>query len=411
MLRTIFYGLTHGIATGRKLADSCRYDIRMRTLSGELRPDCRTFHRFIIRHRAEIDALFVQIVRLAQKMGLVKLGRVAIDGSRFKAKTSKHKAMSYGRMEEAIQTIRQELETLKDDLAKTNSGEAAANEMSIPKVMHRREDRLKKIESAKKALEADAVAEGKNRPDDRAQKSFHDHDALPMAGKGESFIYGYNAQAAVDEAHQIVVAAILHDNAADSSALPAVVSELTNNCRGGPAAVLADAGYNSVDNIRTVELQGSVPLIAAGKGENATVQRVAEQLVPTQTPGSYRCIAGKTLVGRVKKDGRVTLPVPGSLCHSCPFSDFCSVYPKRGKTITLRRIEDHELMRAHLARMRSDEAGEAYRRRKVIVEPVFGNIKNKGMRIVVRGFTQVKTWWTMACMAHNIEKLVGAMGS
>jgi septal ring factor EnvC (AmiA/AmiB activator) len=153
-------------------------------LSGDSRPDCRTFHRFLCRHQERVAALFVQIVRLAMTMGLVKLGRVAIDGSRFKADTSKHKAMSYDRMEKAVAEITAELDTLKASLAKENAAEASCQdgENQLPAEIARRKARLAKIAAAKATLEAEAEV------DKKAQKSLADHDVLPLGGKG-SFIY------------------------------------------------------------------------------------------------------------------------------------------------------------------------------------------------------------------------------
>ena len=175
ILRTIFYGLTHGVVSGRKLADSCSHDSRYIVLSGQNHPSYRTFARFVIRHQAKMEDLFVQVVRLAQKMGLVSLGRVAVDGSRFKAKTSKHKAMSYGRMNAAIHTFKEELKKLKADLAKANAAED--NVSTLPEEITRREKRPAKIQAAKIALEQDARNANREAVDPKAQKSFHDLEA------------------------------------------------------------------------------------------------------------------------------------------------------------------------------------------------------------------------------------------
>ena len=136
-----------------------------------------TFHRFIRRHERRMPVLFAQVVQLAMKMGLAKLGRIAIDGSRMKANTSKHKAMSYERMGPAIEQLKNDLALLKRDLKQLNREELNFSE--LPDEIKRRQERLAKIAAAKAALEAD---KGNNlKPKD--QKSFHDHDAMPMAGK------------------------------------------------------------------------------------------------------------------------------------------------------------------------------------------------------------------------------------
>ena len=204
MIRTIFYGLAHGIVSGRKLAESCRNEVRYMVLSGEQRPDFRSFHRFVERHHERLLALFVQVVRLAQSMGLVSLGRIAIDGSRIKGNTSKNKAMSYGRMQQAVDKIKDELAVLRAQLAQENSTQDKAQLDSLPREIALREIRLEKIEAAKKALEEEAKGAA---VDQKAQKSFHDLEAMPMAKVGHEFKYGYNVQAAVDEQSQIIVAA------------------------------------------------------------------------------------------------------------------------------------------------------------------------------------------------------------
>ncbi len=126
-------------------------------------------------------------------MGLPSLGRIAIDGSRFKAKTSKHKAMSYGRMTEAIKTIKEEPGKLKSDLAKTNAAEDSAS--TLPDEITRREKRLAKIKSAKAALEREAREAGKDAVDPKAQKSFHDLEAQSSTRENGNFMYAYNCQA------------------------------------------------------------------------------------------------------------------------------------------------------------------------------------------------------------------------
>ncbi len=159
MIRTIFYGLAHGIVSGRKLAEACRVEVRYMVLSGEQRPDFRTFHRFVERHHERLESLFVQVVRLAQKMGLVSLGRIAIDGSRLKGNTSKHKAMSYGRMQQAVEQIKRELAALKDELARESATSTSVATDSLPKEIALREKRLAKIEAAKRALEQESAGE------------------------------------------------------------------------------------------------------------------------------------------------------------------------------------------------------------------------------------------------------------
>jgi transposase len=408
MLRTLFYGLTHGVVSGRRLSEVCRNDCRYAVLSGEQQPDARTFQRFIVRHSKRLDQLFVEVVRLAQRMDLLSLGKIALDGSRFKANSSKHKAMSYGRMEKAITEIKGELSKLKESFGQESAGETFTN--CLPAEIKLREKRLAKIMAAKEALEKD-YAEAQ--VPQSAQKSFADHNAMPMAKSGEAFMYGYNCQAAVDEKNQIIVAADLHDVSNDYGALGPMIEEVERNCGRAADQILVDSGYRSNANIAAIERAGSTPYVATGKGEDhASVDEIKHHVeLSTDNNGRliYLCPAGKNM-RMVSKSDEATCNVrlPRRACKKCQFADECPLI-KRGRRIRVPRPEHFAAVTANLARMRTDEGRLIYRRRKVIVEPVFGNIKNKGIKILVRGRAKVRTWWRLACTAHNIEKLIRAL--
>lgn len=412
MIRTIFYGLAHGIVSGRKLAESCRNEVRYMVLSGEQRPNFRTFHRFVERHHERLLALFVQVVRLAQHMGLVSLGRIAIDGSRIKGNTSKHKAMSYGRMQQAVDKIKEELVALRAQLAEENSEHAQVSPDSLPREIALRESRLAKIEAAKKALEEEAKGEI---IEQKAQKSFNDLEAMPMAKVGHEFKYGYNAQAAVDEKSQIIVAAELHDNPQDSQALPIVLDKVEENCGKSAAEVLADSGYQSDANLQAIEAKGSTPYIASARAESTATITVAEQVVTTGIPHDYLCPAAKHLPVKSRaSNGRTVVHLSEEFCAGCPLQGTCQLFKKANLTKTITIISEplRQTRCRNLARLRDAKGKEIYRRRKAIIEPVFGNIKsNKGMRILVKGRRKVDLWWKMAATAHNLEKIVRSMAA
>jgi transposase len=409
ILRSLFYALTHGIVSGRKLGEVCQSDTRYLVLSGEQRPTARTFQRFVIRHASRLDALFIQVVKLAQGLGLVKLGRVAIDGSRFKANTSKHKAMSAGRMVQAMAQIREELAQLKADLEQENAGDDTLNDTSLPEEIKLREQRLAKIKAAKAALDKEYA--GKVLPE-KAQKSFADHDALPMAKQGDSFQYAYNCQAAVDAESQIVVAADLHDAPNDYQALPGLLEQTQENCGEKVEAVLADSGYRSAANIAAIEACGSESYIALAKGESPADDDIRACLkVEVSEDGavSVQCPVGNDMSVKSRyPDGSIGVRLPKRACKTCPMRDQCPLQRLTQKSIHLPRPEHLKAVIDNHNRMQSDAGKAIYRRRKVIVEPVFGNIKNKGMKVLVRSKCKVRTWWRIVCTAHNIEKVIGA---
>ena len=407
MLRTIFYGLTHGIVSGNKLSDLCRYDNRFILLSGCRTTDPRTFHRFLVRHETRLKQLFTEIVRLAQKMGLVKLGRVAIDGSKFKATTSKHKAMSYGRMVKAIEQLNKELSELKKSLSEANKKEATNLSETLPEEIRRREKRLQKIQKAKVALEREKGVALK----EKDQKSFNDHDALPLGGKGKEFKYGYNCQAVVDSENQIIVAAELHDNQNDAGAIGKLLDTMEENCKGKAEKALADSGYGSFDDIQSVESRQTEAFIALGKGEFSGEENYADQLKAGEKENEFSCPAEKLLPVKTKhRDGMTSLYLPDDFCAGCHFSEKCKVKARAKSRVKeplkLHNREKHKKIQAHRQRMRSEKAKEIYKSRKAIVEPVFGNIKNKGMKILLKGRKKVSLWWKMSATAHNLEKIV-----
>lgn len=408
MLRTIFYGLTHGIVSGRKLESSCRNDNRFIVLSGELRPDRRTIDRFLSRHQELMHELFVDVVRLAQKMGLVSLGKVAVDGSRFEANTSWGRSMSYDKMQRAVGYIEENLKKLREDLSKSNSEEA--NDDVLPEEIASEERRLEKIKKAVAEIENEYKDKVKhrngNQPKASSRKSLNDSEALSMSHKNRSSMFGYNAQAAVDEETQIIVAASIHDKPTDYGALPDLLDQVAENCHSQPKAILADRGYKSAENVKAIEARSATAYIAVGKEEEVTEQ-FFEQLVPTGEPHEYKCRSGNILPIESRSKGRTTFKLSPEFCQGCAFTATCKAFGK--KRVSIMPEEDRKIIADLHQRARQSEYKEVYRRRKVIVEPVFGNIKNKGLRIFVVGRKKVSAWWALVCTAHNIEKMAKAL--
>lgn len=427
MLRTIFYGLTHGIISGRRLSDACRNDNRFIVLSGNLRPDQRTFSRFFERHEKNFIDFFIQIVRLAQKIGLVALGRVAFDGSRFKGNTGTSRAMQYEKMGRAIGYIEEELRKLREDLRKNNGMEASQIEDKIPEVIKNKEVRVAKMRQAREEIEKE-FKQRKTRPGKLAEsrKSLNDPEALSMADRSGRYRFGYNAQAAVDEKMQIIVACDIHHKATDYEALPGVLEQVKENCGRLPQKVLADLGYKSIENISAVEARGVEAYIAIGKDQKGGIVDPSEEehfmeQVTKVGDKQYRCLSQKQLPINKINNTIVEFSIGAGFCEGCEHSARCKLYfsePKkeRGrqkrKCISIPADELRVNYQKYLDRCRTEDFGAVYKRRKVIVEPVFGNLKNKGIKILVKGKKKVATWWKAACTAHNIEKIVRyGMGS
>jgi transposase len=412
MLRTIFYGLTHGIIAGRKLKAACRNDNRYIVLSGDRRPDNTTFKRFVIRQSKNIERIFVKLVQIAQRMGLVKLGRIAIDGSRFKANAGINKSMKYEKMDRAIKHIKEDLKKLHQDLEKENSEEENVND-KLDKEILEKEQRIEKIKKAKKKIEEE-YEQRKNKSRKKIgdyRKSFNDLDAQSLSHKScsKGHMFGYNVQAAVDETNQIIIAAEIHDKATDYEALPELIEVIEENYDEKPEEVLADTGYKSVNNLEVLEEKEISPYIAVGsKTYNDIEPQFTEQIKATSEKHIYTCMSGKKLqLFARRSDGRTEFKITKEFCKDCPYTAECKAFGK--KTISIMKEEDRQRINRLLERSRTEKFKEVYKRRKAIVEGIFGNIKNKGIKILVTGVEKVNVWWKMACTAHNIEKIVKYM--
>ena len=371
MLKILIYCYATGTFSSRKIACRVSEDVAVRVLSANNFPAHRPIAEFRQRHRKEFKKLFVEVVQIAAEAGLVKLGRLAVDGCKVKANASKHKAMSYRRMVEEEKRLGKEIAQLLDRAQRVDEAEDEQYGVEnggdeIPKELRRRESRLEKIREAKRRVEerqAEADRErGRHRedgrksprggrnfkrdfgvPEDKAQDNFTDPESRIMKSKG-GFEQCYNTQAAVDEQTQIIVAADVTNNAADNGQLLGMVDEVEENLGRRPEQVVADAGYKSEDNFEGLETRKIDGYIALGR------------------EGS-------------EPDQAAKLPATARMSR----------------------------------KLATDEGRAAYRRRKAIVEPVFGWIKQVlGFRsFSLRGLDKVQDEWALVCLALNLKRMNG----
>ena len=323
MVRLLLYGYCVGLVSSRKMERATHEDVAFRYLSADTHPDHDTIAAFRKRHLEALAGLFVQALRLCQKAGLVKLGHVAIDGTKIKANASKHKAMSYQRMEETEQRLRQEVEELLRRAAEVDEAEdvqygKGKRGDEWPEELARRESRLQKIRAAKAELEQEAkekaerqraeaeakIAERREQeartgkkagghdpqvpdpeqaqPEAKAQRNFTDPDSRIMvdgANKG-SFIQAYNAQAAVDSQAQVIVAAEVTQQSNDSRQLAPMLEQVHANVGRKPDAVSADAGYWSEANVTAEGAAGIDLHVATGRQKHGEKREPANGPTP-----------------------------------------------------------------------------------------------------------------------------------
>lgn len=379
MVKVLVYAYASGVFSSRKIARKLHEDVAFRVLAADNFPAHRTIRDFRALHLTEFAELFTQVVRLAREMGLVKLGTIAVDGTKIKANASRHKAMSYGRMQSTEIELKSQIEALLKKAASTDEAEKNDPELDIPAEIERRQARLAAIAAAKARLEerqrqADTLRgrsqgderkprdrDGKPRggkpyqrdfgvPPAKAQDSFTDPESRIMKRAGGGFDYSYNAQTAVDEAHHIIVAAEVVNTSSDVHQLVPVLGAVHASTQADPMQVLADAGYRSEEEMAKLA---------------------------TQRPQTELVIA----LGR---EGR-----------------------EQAKPIDADRYAHTVAMQA---KFQTDECKAAYRKRKWIAEPPNGWIKNVlGFRqFSMRGLDKAKAEFKLVCMALNLRRM-GAM--
>ncbi len=354
MTKLWLYAYTVGVTSSRKLARLVQRDLGVMMLAAGNRPDFRTLNRFRQRHLAELAGLFGQVLKLCRRRGLLAWRHVAIDGTKLRANASKHTAMSYGRMKEEEQRIREEIAAWFKEADQVDAeedrrfGEDRQGD-ELPEELQHAERRRQLIQEAMAELEKEAQAEGKAEPAAKAQRNFTDPESKIMKSSEGAFIQGYNGQAAVDAKHQIIVAAALTNQAADAPQLIPLVGLVRRNLGRHPQQLSADAGYCSEDNLKALRRRRVNAYIATGKMH----RRYRQPAAP------------------------------------------------RG------RIPAHLTLRQRMARKLLTRAGSAiYRLRQQVAEPVFGQIKNKGLvRLLLRGETNCQAEWLLHCTGHNLTKL------
>jgi transposase len=338
MTKLWLYAYAVGTRSCRKLAILVQRDVGFMMLAAGNQPDFRTLNSFRLRHLPALAGLFVQVVRLCEKKGLVKLRHVAVDGTRVKANASKHSAMSYGRMKQEEARIRAEVEAYFRDCDRVDAEEderfgADQRGDELPEELKTAERRRRAIKEAMAELEREAKVAGKEEPKEKAQRNFTDPESRIMKGSEGAFI----------------VAATLTNSASDAGQLLAVLDLIGGQLGRDPRQVSADAGYCSEANLEGLAERGIDAYVATGRMSR-----------------SYRCPPAPR--------GRI---------------------PAR---LTVRERMQRKLL--------TKRGRRAYRLRQQVVEPVFGQIRNKGMiRLWLRGEVKALYEWRLHCIGHNLTKL------
>jgi len=378
MVALLLYAYSQGLYASRRIAKACEERVDVMAVTARQQPDVRTISDFRKRHLSALGGLFTQVLQLCQKAGLVTWGHVALDGTTIRANASKHKAMSYGRMKQAEPALAAEVarwltEATSSDTREDDKYGVDRRGDELPEWVRSKQQRLEKIRAAQAALEADAQDDARTKkrtnashanrprrgrpakhpagtPSDRAQRNFTDPDSRSMKTQ-DGFVQGYNAQAAVDAKHQVIVAQGLTTQASDAHQLVPMLAHIRRNTGRQARELSADAGYCSEHNLTALNRCHVRGYVATGR----------------QPHGEASATGARKTVPRT---------------------------------------------RVHAMKIRLRRAGyrSRYRLRKQVVEPVFGQIKQaRGFRqFLLRGLSQVANEWSVVCSVHNVLKLARA---
>jgi transposase len=371
LVAVLLYGYAVGVPSSRQIARRLHEDIAFRVLAANTTPDFRTIRAFRTQQLVALRGLFLQVLRLCQHAGLVKLGHLALDGTKLKANASKHKAMSYDRMVKEEGRLQAEVDGLLQQATDADAQDDAQHGTDrtgdeLPVELAFREGRLRKIREAKVALEQEARAAREREgprpgpkpqppravPAPKAQRNFTDPESrlMPSSGDKGSFVQGYNCQAVVDTTAQIIIAADVTQAPNDTQQAQPLLQQAIANTGQVPTIASLDAGYFSEEHVQALTTLGGMPLIPPDRQQHGRTRPAAPHgRIPT----------GLSVADRMRR--------------------------------TLRTKQGRRL----------------YAKRKVTVEPVFGQIKQgRGFRqFLLRGHHHVRGEWALICTTHNVLKL------
>lgn len=410
MIKILLFSYTRGIRSSRKIQRNLRENLAYKYLAADQDVDFRTICDFRTHRLEDIEDIFVQIVTLCKEIGLVKVGNISLDGMKIQANAAVEKSRDIDtltkeehRLRKQIQHMLQEAEDI--DRKEDHRYGEGTNPYILPEELKDKEKRLEKIRDAKRKLERSDNDTGTvNLTDDTAQlMKFRDSSKKPA----------YNGQAAVDEEQQVIVAADLTTDANDQCQLQPMAEQVKDNLDGDPGSMSMDSGYFSYHNLEYLERQ-SYPVYMPDqffeiekRGGCTRFRKSRFTYDPEED--QYICPGDNSLRYHhtQKRDGEPDLRIYRASpedCSRCPYKEHCTTSTAR----YVSRDPRERLMEKMRERLNDDEGQQMYKKRRETVEPTFGDIKyNKAFsQFLLRGLDKCKTEFILACMAHNLDKIV-----
>jgi transposase len=399
MLKIIFYAYAKGLFSSRKIAEAVKENLPFIFLAAWQKPDFRTINDFRKNNIKELDILFARVVRLCKQLGMVKLGHVAIDGTKIKANASDAKTYDNERIEKEIKRWLEQAEAVDQQEDQLYGSDKTGNE--IPEDIRDPKKRIEKLKKLKKQLE--------QRGSQKINQT--DPDAVFMKTSG-SIKTAYNAQAAVDSTHQVVVASDVTNDTADVDQLLPMIDQAEENVSEEIDQCSADAGYSSGENLKALEkreIDAYIPdrEYQAQKRGKLVDDFHKESFVYDEKLDCYICVEGEVLSYShlQQRKGKEPLRVyRGRKCHACQFFGICTS-SKTGRSISRHPYEKE--LRQMRQKLDSESGKAVYARRKYTVEPPFGHIKSiMGFTsFQLRGKQRVRGEFKLVTIAHNLRKI------
>jgi len=407
----LIYAYSQGIFSSRKIEARCKKDLSFMYVSHLNCPNFRVLSDFRKDNWQFFKSCFVASVAIAKSLGMVSLGHVSLDGSKFYANTSKYKAASYKRLNENYKKLEKEIEELLKKADDTDRDEDKiyhnGTGYSVPEDIRIKANRLEKIKRAKEALEEREKAKGKDKIKDCSQISYADTGAKLMKTRG-NFEYCYNGQISVDSKDQIIVSQHLSVNENDKNELKAALCQIKDNAGSLPSVMTLDKGYGTPDNIETLDTSGIDGYFAAGSGETQKKADGSRRIgschfTYDRIEDIFICPCGHTLEFKSKNKRRI-YKSRGSVCSGC---SYLKCIARKKKAATLYLDDKAIVLHSMAAKMKSESSKKIYAKRKVIVEPVFGQIKTGGFRrFSLRGHDKAGGEFSLVCAVSNFKKIV-----
>ncbi|MCP4567525.1 MAG: IS1182 family transposase [FCB group bacterium] len=418
----LIYAYTQGVFSSRQIEKKCGEDLGFMYIARLHCPNFRVLSDFRKDHYEFFKECFMRTVMLAKEAGMVSLGHVSLDGAKFAADTSKHKAMSYGRLKAVEKELAGEIESL---LAKAQKCDEEEDEeyhdktgYEIPEELKVKEKRQARIKAAKEALEKrERELHPSRKIEDKKQISFADMEARGM-GRSNNFHYAYNGQISVDEDNQIIVGQHLSLNANDKQEVSAGLEEIRETIGELPSRMSLDNGYMSGANLSEMAGTEIDAYIATGREDKKDRRPLEDCDRKLKKPDFtydadkdiFVCPASHTLRCKsVSEDGKKVYRAPREACADCGYRNRCCK-SKKGEPRTITTDKYEPLRQEMIEKMERQSSKDVYKKRKVIVEPVFGQIKNRGFRrFALRGFEKTSGEFSLVCAVHNFKKIVTAV--